>query len=93
MKFGIRMRACRRRWSWLLPSPHSPPASAADKKDKTKPAPTQKVDSGSFGVFIKGQRVATETFKIEQQNGASIIKSQLKETAGPTRPARNRSLI
>ena len=42
----------------------------------------QTVDSGSFGVFVKGQRVATETFKIEQQNGASIIKSQLKETSG-----------
>ena len=59
-----------------------PAANAADKKDKARPAPTQIVDSGSFGVFIKGQRVATETFKIEQQNGASIIKSQLKETSG-----------
>jgi hypothetical protein len=59
-----------------------PAASAADKKDKAKTATTQTVDSGSFGVFIKGQRVATEIFKIEQQNGASIIKSQLKETSG-----------
>jgi hypothetical protein len=59
------------------------PANAADKKDKIKPAALQTVDSGSFGVFIKGQRVATETFKIEQQSGASMIKSQLKETAGP----------
>jgi len=58
-------------------------ANAADKKDKTKPPALQTVDSGSFGVFIKGQRVATETFKIEQQSGASMIKSQLKETAGP----------
>jgi len=58
-------------------------ANAADKKDKTKPAALQTVDSGSFGVFITGQRVATETFKIEQQSGASMIKSQLKETAGP----------
>jgi hypothetical protein len=60
-----------------------PAANAADKKDKSKPAPLQTVDSGSFGVFIKGQRVATETFKIEQQSGASMIKSQLKETTGP----------
>jgi hypothetical protein len=58
-------------------------ANAADKKDKTKPAPLQTVDSGSFGVFIKGQRVATETFKIEQQSGVSAIKSQVKETSGP----------
>jgi len=56
--------------------------SAADKKDKAKPAANQIVDSGSFGVFIRGQRVATETFKIEQQNGASIVKSQLKEASG-----------
>ena len=32
-------------------------AHAADKKDKAKPASPQIVDSGSFGVFIKGQRV------------------------------------
>ena len=57
-------------------------AHAADKKDKAKPAPTQTVDSGSFGILIKGQRVATETFIIEQQGGNSIIKSQLKETSG-----------
>jgi hypothetical protein len=55
-------------------------AHAADKKDKAKPAPKQAVDSGSFGIFIKGQRVATETFHIEQQNGITMVKSQLKET-------------
>ena len=53
-----------------------------DKKEKAKPAPTQVVDSGAFGVFIKGQRVVTETFSVHQQNGTSIIKSQLKQTAG-----------
>jgi hypothetical protein len=57
-------------------------ASPADKKDKTKPAPNAAVDSGSFGVFIKNQRVATETFHIEQQDGISTVKSQLKETSG-----------
>jgi hypothetical protein len=57
-------------------------AAKDDKKDKPKPAPAQTVDSGSFGVFVKGQRVVTETFSIEQRNGTSIIKSQLKETAG-----------
>ncbi len=53
----------------------------ADKKDKEKP-PSQSVDSGSFGVFIKGQRVVTETFRVEQQNGVSLIKSQLKDESG-----------
>jgi hypothetical protein len=57
-------------------------ARAADKKEKAKPAANPTVDSGSFGIFIKGQRVATETFNIEQQNGNSVIKSQLKETSG-----------
>ncbi len=82
MKFETRMR---RAAAIILASSLAafPAANAADKKDKSKPAPLQTVDSGSFGVFIKGQRVATETFKIEQQSGASMIKSQLKETAGP----------
>jgi hypothetical protein len=61
---------------------YSPVANAADKKDKAKLAPIEAVDAGSFGIFIKGQRVATETFKIDQQNGASLIKSQLKATSG-----------
>ncbi|MBZ5678795.1 MAG: hypothetical protein LAO24_01680 [Acidobacteriia bacterium] len=51
-----------------------------DKKEKPKAA-SQTVDSGSFGVFVKGQRVVTETFHIQQQNGNSSIKSQLKEVA------------
>lgn len=55
---------------------------AADKKDKQKVATNQVVDSGSFGVFIKGKRVATETFNIEQQAGNSVIKSQLKDASG-----------
>jgi hypothetical protein len=54
----------------------------ADKKDKTKPAPSPTIDSGSFGIFIRGARVATETFHIEQQSGATIIKSQFKDASG-----------
>jgi hypothetical protein len=60
-------------------------AHAGDKKEKAKTPANLPVDSGSFGIFIKGQRIATETFNIEQQAGDSIIKSQLKETsAGDT---------
>lgn len=58
----------------------SAPAAAAGN-DKPKPA-TQTVDSGSFGVFVKGQRVVTETFSVQQDNGASTVASQLKETSG-----------
>jgi hypothetical protein len=52
---------------------------AGDKKDKPKPASEQKVDSGSFGIFVRSQRVVTETFSVQQDNGVSIVKSQLKE--------------
>ena len=57
---------------------------SGDKKDKVKPSAPQMVDSGSFGVFIKGQRVITETFNIEQESDYSSITAQLKETAGAT---------
>ena len=55
---------------------------AGDKKDKAKPAGAQMVDSGSFGIFVKGQRVVTETFTVQQENGVSTVKAQLKETGG-----------
>jgi hypothetical protein len=55
---------------------------AADKKDQGKAGSAATVDSGSFGVFVKGQRVATETFSIQQEGESSSIKSQLKETTG-----------
>jgi hypothetical protein len=57
------------------------PPDKPDKKDKPKAEAASQVDSGSFGIFINNQRVATETFQIQRQNGNSVIKSQLKETA------------
>jgi len=65
---------------------------AGDKKDKTKPVASQLVDSGSFGVFIKGQRVVTETFSVQQDNGVSIVKSQLKEAGTSTSPGQRSDL-
>jgi hypothetical protein len=62
----------------------------SDKNEKPKPQGTQDIDSGSFGVFIKGQRVATETFSVEQRSGTSIIKSTLKEI-GPPDPVSQKS--
>ncbi len=56
--------------------------SAGDKKDKPKAAGSPMVDSGSFGVFVKGQRVVTETFSVQQENGISLVKSHLQETPG-----------
>lgn len=54
-------------------------AGASDKKTQNKP---QTVDSGTFGIFVKGERVANETFTIQQENETSVIKSQLKEIVG-----------
>ena len=55
---------------------------ASDKKDKPKAAGAQQIDSGSFGVFVKGQRVVTETFNVQQENGISDVKSRLQENTG-----------
>lgn len=79
MKFNTAMRwvtgffmAC------LLAAPVS--GHAGEKKEKQKPSSA--VDSGSFGVFVGGQRVLTEDFIIEQKDGVSAIKAELKEPAG-----------
>jgi hypothetical protein len=44
---------------------------AGDKKEK--PKLPNAVDSGSFGVFVRGQRVVTETFSVQQENGVSVV--------------------
>ncbi|MFZ1007655.1 MAG: hypothetical protein WAN65_12510 [Candidatus Sulfotelmatobacter sp.] len=54
-------------------------AADKDKKDKPKPAGAQQVDAGSFGVFVRGQRVVTENFTVQQENGVNVVKSQLQE--------------
>jgi hypothetical protein len=59
-------------------------ATASEKdKDKNEKAPAaQMVDSGSFGMFMNGHRVATETFSIHQSSGGSTIVSEFKTEAG-----------
>jgi hypothetical protein len=77
VKFAI---ATRRATAILLCSSLAAIAGVApDKKDKAKPPAIQAVDSGSFGVFVRGQRVVTETFSIAEQNEISTVKSQLKQ--------------
>src|SRR2546430_9779158 len=55
-------------------------AAAAPAKEK-EPA-GQKVDNGSFGVFVNGRRGATETFSIVQSNNGSVANSQFKTQPG-----------
>lgn len=58
-------------------------AVAGFAADKKAAAPAGKmVDSGSFGVFVNGKRVATETFHIEQMPDSSVVKSEFKTVDG-----------
>lgn len=47
------------------------------KKDKAK-ATSQVIDSGSFGVFVSGRRIATETFTVKQLSEGSVTTSEIK---------------
>jgi hypothetical protein len=51
-------------------------------KDKAKEDAGTTVDSGSFGIFTGGLRVATETFSIKQGSQGSSISSDFKATQG-----------
>jgi hypothetical protein len=51
-------------------------------KDKPKEDSATLVDSGTFGVFAGGQRVATETFSIKQSSQGSTVSSQFKSAQG-----------
>jgi hypothetical protein len=65
------------RWATVAVLASAAVLYAGDKKEK--PAAAQKIDLGSFCVFVKGQRVLTETFSVQQENGISTVKSQLKQ--------------
>ncbi len=59
-------------------------AGSKTKKSDTKKtdAAPQIVDSGSFGIFVNGKRVATESFQIHQKEGFSVTTSELKMEDG-----------
>src|SRR2546430_10257628 len=65
-------------------------AAAAPAKEK-EPA-GQKVDNGSFGVFVNGRRGGTETFLIVQSNKGRAANSPFKTHPG-THPAAPASQI
>jgi hypothetical protein len=52
----------------------------------------QVVDSGSFGIFQSGQRVATETFRIEQNASHSITHSEIKSGDGTSESTQSSEL-
>jgi hypothetical protein len=62
----------------------------AGSKDKEKEPQGHRVDSGTFGVFMGGRRVGTETFSIDQNANGSVIQSEFK-TEGASAPAAQKS--
>lgn len=54
------------RWVAIIVLCASPALLFAGNKEKEKGASTKVVDSGKFGIFVRGARVGTETFTIEQ---------------------------
>ncbi|MGO9123386.1 MAG: hypothetical protein ACLP6G_00720 [Terriglobales bacterium] len=77
--FGMKMS---RRGRWLANALLGALLAANVWAAPEKEAPGQTVDSGSFGVFINGKRVATETFSIHQSDTGSSIISRFKTESG-----------
>ncbi len=47
------------------------------------------VDSGSFGIFVRGRRVGTETFSIHQKSDLSVISVQQKIEDGDAKASQS----
>jgi hypothetical protein len=67
------------------------PVVNAGEKDKPKDG-EQMVDSGSFGVFMNGRRVATETFSVQQTANGSVVSSQFKTDDAANKAAQSSEL-
>jgi hypothetical protein len=59
------------------------PNTKDKEKENDKEHTEQVVDSGSFGVFMNGHRVGTETFSVIQDRSGSVIKSEFKTENDP----------
>jgi hypothetical protein len=60
---------------------------ASDQKDKK--AGNKVADAGSFGIFLSGKRVGTETFHIEQRGDVNVATSEIKVDDGKTKATQN----
>ncbi len=72
---------------WLISTSVASPAN-----DKEKSPSGQTVDSGSFGVFMNGRRVATEKFSIQQDSSGSVAISEFKTEEGMDKAAQSSEL-
>jgi hypothetical protein len=52
----------------------------------------QSVDSGSFGIYVNGKRVATESFNIQQQSGGSVANFEFKADDGTAKSSQTAEL-
>jgi len=62
--------------------------ATGQRKNKATPqkAPSgHTADSGSFGIFLDGKRIGTETFRIEEGTDVSIATSEIKVDDGTTK--------
>ena len=66
------------RWCVLILAVSSSCVALAAPAGKEKEGDGKKVDSGSFGVFMNGRRVGTETFSVTQNASGSVIHSEFK---------------
>lgn len=64
----------------------------AAAKEKENEHEGQKIDSGSFGVFMGGHRVGTETFSIYQNQNGSVIESEFKTEGSAAQATQNSEL-
>ena len=62
--------------------------SAADKKNQ----PQTIVDSGTFGIFVRGQRVGSEKFEIAQQADGNVTRAELKVDDGANKAVQKTEL-
>ena len=69
-----------------------PTLAAAVDKEKSKDNASQMVDSGSFGIFLNGHRIATETFSIQQNATGSTAASQFKTEEGTDKSVQSSEL-
>jgi hypothetical protein len=76
---------------WLLLVATAMGAPGKDKDKDTGPG-SKIVDSGTFGVFMNGRRVATEKFSIQQDSGGSVARSEFKTEEGVAQASQSSEL-
>ncbi len=59
--------------------------SAGDKAKAGDKLESKVVDSGSFGIYMNGKRIGTESFKIEQRPDFSVATAEIKVDDGASK--------